>query len=99
MPFSNDILNITTCNKGFIILGDLHAKHHSWNCSLSNTADRVLNNLQPDSPTLYRHSRSRVSSTVDIATSNTTLNLDLKNWVMKSDHRPFICTLKTSRPL
>lgn len=104
---SNDILLLTSSNKDYIILGDLNAKHSAWNCRTYNTAGNVLNNLQqscnffihyPNCPTLYPHQRNRESSTVDIAISNTAVNIELETmgYEIPSDHRPVICTLKRS---
>lgn len=105
--FKNDIVALTPINREFILLGDLNAKHPSWNCQRDNSAGTTLNDIQqarnffihyPDSPTLYPHQRHRVASTVDLVLSNSTLSMQLKTlgYEIPSDHRPFICTVECS---
>lgn len=105
--FSNDIMALISSNKEFILLGDLNAKHTSWNCPQNNISGIALNNLQqnhnffvycPNSHTLYPHQRNRSSSTVDIALSNSSMNIKLNTlgYEIPSDHRPILCSIECS---
>lgn len=105
--FSNDIIELTATNEDYILLGDLNAKHSAWNCPVNNTSGTILNNLQqrcnffvfsPDKYTLYPHQRNRKPSTVDIALSNSSLNLSLStlDYEIPSDHLPILCSLNCS---
>lgn len=102
--FSNDIKMLAPNNNEFILLGDLNAKHHSWNCSYNNSAGNALFNLQllqnffvyfPTDPTLYPHQQNCIPSTVDIALSNLSnpLRITALDYEMTSDHRPVLCSI------
>lgn len=103
--FRNDISALTPCSRDFIVLGDLNAKHVSWNCRNNNTSGLVLNDLQQNSNffvyyplnhTLYPHQANRHASTVDIALSNVTvpLRLETLDYELPSDHRPIVCSIQ-----
>ncbi|KAI8126988.1 putative RNA-directed DNA polymerase from transposon X-element [Lucilia cuprina] len=102
--FKHDILKLTSPSKDYILLGDLNAKHTSWNCIRNNTAGNVLSQLQhtcnffvyyPNDPTYYPHQHGRAPSTIDLVLSNTTLNLNLEvlEYEIPSDHRPIVCSI------
>lgn len=102
--FSADMTKLTPTSKEFILLGDLNAKHTSWNCSQNNLSGIILNNLQqtnnffiysPSSPTLYPHQRNCSSSVVDIVLSNCPMRMRLSTleYEIPSDHRPIICSM------
>lgn len=103
--FTNDIKALTPTDKEFILLGDLNAKHVSWNCHNNNVSGTLLNQLQqnrnffiyhPDSYTLYPHRRGSRPSTVDIILSNLSLPMNLKtlDFEIPSDHRPIVCHIE-----
>lgn len=103
--FINDIISLTPINREFFLLGDLNAKHTSWNCHRNNSAGITLNDLQqvrnffihnPDNPTLYPHQRHRRASTVDLVLSNSSLSMQVQTlgYEIPSDHRPIICTVE-----
>lgn len=105
--FKDDVVSLTPTYKEFILLGDLNAKHPSWNCVRSNSAGNILNDLQQsrnffihntDSPTLFPHQRQRNASTVDLVLSNSTLTINVKalGYEIPSDHRPVLCTIECS---
>lgn len=105
LSFSTDIKKLTPHSKEFIVLGDLNARHTSWNCLKNNTAGNVLNTIQhhgnfyihyPDNPTYIPHQRNRNPSTLDVLLTNTTLNLSHLYTLeaeLYSDHLPITCTI------
>lgn len=107
--FTEDIMKLTSRNKEFIILGDLNAKHISWNCSSNNTAGTNLFNLLQShnfflhstiDPTYYPHQHNRNPSVIDVVLSNTTLilRLDVLGYEIPSDHRPIVCSINNANP-
>lgn len=105
--FENDIRKLISGSKEFIILGDLNAKHSSWNCALNNRAGNVLFNLQQscnfflhhtNEPTYHPHQQNRSSSVLDVIISNSTLpmRLNVMGYEIPSDHRPIVCTINHS---
>lgn len=105
--FRNDILQLTSWDKEFYVLGDFNAKHLSWNCNSTNSAGKVLFNIQQSrdffihhtsDPTYYPYQQNRNPSVIDIVLSNSTLDMTLSvlEYEAPSDHRPLICTLHSA---
>lgn len=90
-------------------MGDLNARHTSWNCVKNNTAGNRLYELQnrshflihnTPSPTHFPHS-GKTPSTIDLLLTNTSLYIPqiftLEN-VLTSDHMPIICEILGNLP-
>lgn len=103
LNFVNDIKIITSASKNFVILGDLNAKHTTWNCVSNNTAGNCLYRLLQTSEfmlyhtnecTHYPHSGS-TPSTIDVMLTNTHLPFELTALTdhLNSDHAPIICRI------
>lgn len=94
-----DLQKLCNVNKRVLILGDLNAKHLSWNCPVNNKNGNVLlkfitkNNilmLTPDEPTFYPTYSLARPSVIDIALakniSNFTKPISLSQ--LSTNHNP-----------
>lgn len=89
-----------------IAMGDLNAKHTSWNCSSNNTngkrllnytSSRGINILAPDNFTLFPYTGA-LPSTVDFAlVKNVNNHIDIESIDdLDSDHNPIIINLSNT---
>lgn len=104
--FRNDIELICPNNKHFIILGDLNAKHPSWNCSSANKAGTVLfdtinsNNFylqHTDEPTHLPHAGT-TPSTIDVVLTNSIQSNATISAIndLSSDHLPILYSIEAA---
>lgn len=86
-----------------VVMGDMNARHTSWNCHTNNTAGRVLYNyslknncsiLFPDEPTHYPVNGT-TPSTIDIGINKNVTGISNMHTVqdLSSDHNPIILIL------
>lgn len=96
--FRHEIRSLVTQNSPYFVIGDLNARHRSWNCVKNNKAGTILcqeashsgfNINFPDSPTFIPAGRGS-PSTLDIVLSNNLVNMSkpIVHNELSSDHLP-----------
>lgn len=96
--FRREIRSLVTQNSPYFVIGDLNARHRSWNCVKNNKAGTILcqeashsgfNINFPDSPTFIPAGRGS-PSTLDIVLSNNLVNMSkpIVHNELSSDHLP-----------
>lgn len=103
----SDLDKLIHTTKNFIILGDLNAKHQSWNSLTQNSRGKVLqihstqNNyaiVTPDIPTFYPHNARSAPDILDVALFHHTANILSVTTTadLNSDHNPVLLTIDSS---
>ena len=107
--FRRDISTLTRGTQPFIVVGDLNARHRSWNCARANKAGTTLwqeairHNFFihfPDTFTFYPPGRGR-PSTLDLTLSNNLLDMTKPIVLneLSSDHRPVLFDVSLTAPI
>ena len=104
---TSDLDKLINQSKYFYILGDLNAKHQSWNSLTQNPRGKVLHNhstqnnysvLAPDVPTFYPYNTRSSPDILDVILYHHTtsiLSISARE-DLNSDHIPTILTLNTN---
>ena len=107
--FRRDISAITRSTEPFLVVGDLNARHRSWNCARANKAGTILCQEAtrrnffihfPDNFTFHPSGRGR-PSTLDLALSNNLLDMTKPVALneLSSDHSPVLFDVSLSAPI
>lgn len=107
--FINDIQTLTSLNMQYLLMGDLNAKHTSWNCIKNNQAGIALFNLHQQSQFVIHHTpvhthfphSGQTPSTIDLSLSNVNFNFELTALTgqLSSDHTPIVCEILANTDL
>lgn len=107
--FRRDISTVTRGTEPYLVVGDLNARHRSWNCARANKAGTVLSQEAisrnffvhfPDAFTFHPSGRGR-PSTLDLTLSNNLLDMTKPVALdeLSSDHRPVLFDVSLSAPI
>lgn len=106
--FKRDIRSLVHFDDPFFVIGDLNARHRSWNCSKMNKAGRLLFN-EHENHNFYIHHPQKFTrvpqgrgspSTLDLVLSNNRISMTVPEVLeeLSSDHFPVIFTLNAESP-
>lgn len=104
--FKRDVRRLVRFDDPFFVIGDLNARHRSWNCSKMNKAGRLLfsecenRNVyvhHPEKFTRVPQGRGR-PSTLDLVLSNNRIGMTVPEVFdeLSSDHLPVVFTIDTN---
>lgn len=104
----SDLISLTSYQTPNFIVGDLNARHSTWNKGRNNAAGKILFNFaqshnltvdHPRDPSYCPASAKKNPSTIDLLLTNSKLghSIPFTKLIFTSDHIPVFCTIDSSR--